>query len=248
MYNLCMNEKYKRTFTLTNNLFDTTDMLKLSSVLDLSQEISGNHADVLGCGFNEFIAKKYIWVITRNYIEFLKPIQYMKSITLETYPTKQRFVEYPREVKFYDEKGELLCVSKSIWMVLNLNDFAVETPALFDGLDLDSIEPYFEGRVRKLPIESREKLNFLKEVEVTYSMLDHNGHMNNTHYLDWFLDIYKTQNIQTVQVEYVKQSFLGDKLWLYGLKNGNLISLYGYRQDELRFYMQVRIEDLVNEN
>ena len=83
---------------------------------------------------------------------------------------------------------------------------------------------------------------------VTYSMLDHNGHMNNTHYLDWFLDIYKTQNIKTVQVEYVRQSFLGNKLWLYGSKHGNLISLYGYHQDELRFYMQVRIEDLVNEN
>ena len=243
-----MNEKFKRTFTLTNNLFDTTDTLKLSGVLDLAQEISGNHADILGCGFNEFIAKNYIWIIARNYIEFIKPIKYIKSIILETYPTKQRFVEYPREVKFYDEKEELLCVSKSIWMVLNLKDFGVETPSLFEGLDLDLVNPYFEGRVKKLPIEPRENLNFLKEVEVTYSMLDHNGHMNNTLYLDWFLDIYKTQNIKTVQVEYVRQSFLGNKLWLYGSKHGNLISLYGYHQDELRFYMQVRIEDLVNEN
>ena len=238
-----MNEKYKRTFTLTNNLFDTTDHLKLSSVMDLSQEISGNHADVLGCGFNEFIAKNYIWVITRNYIEFLKPIKYIKNITLETYPTKQRFVEYPREVKFYDEKGELLCVSKSIWMVLNLHNFEIETPNLFDGLDQSLIHPYFENRIRKLPIEKRENLHFLKEVEVSYSMLDHNGHMNNTHYLDWFLDIYKVSNIKTAQVEYVKQSFLGEKLFLYGNKNGNLISLYGYHQDELRFYMQVQVEE-----
>lgn len=238
-----MNEKYKRTFTLTNNLFDTTDHLKLSSVMDLSQEISGNHADILGCGFNEFIAKNFIWVITRNYIEFLKPIEYIKNIVVETYPTKQRFVEYPREVKFYNEKGELLCVSKSIWMVLNLKDFEIETPSLFEGLNQDLITPYFKDRIKKLPIEPRENLGFLKEVEVTYSMLDHNGHMNNTHYLDWFLDIYKTSRVKKVQVEYVKQSFLGEKIFLYGSKNGNLISLYGYHQDELRFYMQAEFEE-----
>ena len=144
-----MNEIFKKTFTLTNNLYDRTDTLKPSSIFDLSQEISGDHADILHCGFTEFIAKGYIWVIVRNYVEFIKPIKHVSSLDLETYLTKPRFVEYPREVCFYSKEG-LVAITKSIWMILDYKTFNVVTPELFNDIDYSKIE--------HISSETKEKL------------------------------------------------------------------------------------------
>lgn len=244
-----MNEKLNKTFTITNNLYDTNDILKPSSVFDLSQEISGDHANLLKCGFNEFIAQDLIWVVVRNYLEIIEPIKFHSKLKLETYPLPTRFVEYPREVKYFDEGGKLLAVSKSIWMILNVKNFEIQTPHLFDNLDLNLNEPYFKTRIKKLPIIKKENLIHSKNVEVTFSMLDHNGHLNNTRYLDMFLDVFEPDNyIKSVQVEYVKQSFLRDVLSLYKYEDGEDKYLYGYKDDELRFYMKVTFGGKINEN
>ena len=234
-----MNEIFKKTFTLTNNLYDRTDTLKPSSIFDLSQEISGDHADILHCGFTEFIAKGYIWVIVRNYVEFIKPIKHVSSLDLETYLTKPRFVEYPREVCFYSKEG-LVAITKSIWMILDYKTFNVVTPELFNDIDYSKIHPYFTTRLKKLSLIPKEKLEFCKDIIVTYSMLDHNGHLNNTHYLDFYLDVYQpSKYIKSLQVEYIKQGFLNDKISLYRYSENEKDYLYGYRNEDLIFYMKV---------
>ena len=70
-------------------------------------------------------------------------------------------------------------------------------------------------------------------------MLDHNGHLNNTRYLDFYLDVFKPEKSPKIlQVEYTKQSFLGDKLKLFEYENEDKKYLYGYKDDELRFYLE----------
>lgn len=245
-----MNEIYKKTFTLTKNLYDRTDTLKPSSIFDLSQEISGNHADILGCGFIDFISKGLIWVIVRNYVEFIKPIRHHSSLNLETYLLKPRFVEFPREVRFYDENNDLLAISKSIWMILDTKNFDIMTPDIFNNIDYSVVPTYFNNRLKKLPLIDKEKLSFNKEFYVTYSMLDHNGHLNNTHYLDFFLDVFMpSKDIKSLQIEYVKQGFLGDKIALFTYKENGKDYLYGYKDKDLIFYMEVSyMEENQNEN
>ena len=48
--NICQKELTKE-FTITTNLRDCYDNLKISSILDLTQEIASLHADILHVGF-----------------------------------------------------------------------------------------------------------------------------------------------------------------------------------------------------
>ena len=231
-----MQKTYRKTYQITTNMLDCHDCLKMSTLLDVAQEIAGDHAEELGCGFETMIKQDLIWVIVRNYVEIIKKPINFKEIEVVTYPLKPRFVEFNRETEFYHD-GELFAVSRSTWMIINIKDFSVKAPDFFKGFDDDL--GYFKRRIRKLPVIEKSQLQKVKEVDVLYSMLDHNGHMNNTKYVDFYLDIFRPEfSVKTLQIEYIKQSFLDDKLSLYIKENEGKRYLSGYKDDELKFYME----------
>lgn len=231
-----MQKTYRKTYQITTNMLDCHDCLKMSTLLDVAQEVAGDHAEELGCGFETMIKQDLIWVIVRNYVEIIKKPINFKEIEVVTYPLKPRFVEFNRETEFYHD-GELFAVSRSTWMVINIKDFSVKAPDFFKGFDDDL--GYFKRRIRKLPVIDKSQLQKVKEVDVLYSMLDHNGHMNNTKYVDFYLDIFRPEfSVKTLQIEYIKQSFLDDKLSLYIKENEGKRYLSGYKDDELKFYME----------
>lgn len=231
-----MQKTYRKTYQITTNMLDCHDCLKMSTLLDVAQEVAGDHAEELGCGFETMIKQDLIRVIVRNYVEIIKKPINFKEIEVVTYPLKPRFVEFNRETEFYHD-GELFAVSRSTWMVINIKDFSVKAPDFFKGFDDDL--GYFKRRIRKLPVIEKSQLKKVKEVDVLYSMLDHNGHMNNTKYVDFYLDIFRPEfSVKTLQIEYIKQSFLDDKLSLYIKENEGKRYLSGYKDDELKFYME----------
>lgn len=231
-----MQKTYRKTYQITTNMLDCHDCLKMSTLLDVAQEVAGDHAEELGCGFETMIKQDLIWVIVRNYVEIIKKPINFKEIEVVTYPLKPRFVEFNRETEFYHD-GELFAVSRSTWMVINIKDFSVKAPDFFKDFDDDL--GYFKRRIRKLPVIDKSQLQKVKEAEVLYSMLDHNGHMNNTKYVDFYLDIFRPEfSVKTLQIEYIKQSFLDDKLSLYIKENEGKRYLSGYKDDELKFYME----------
>lgn len=231
-----MQKTYRKTYQITTNMLDCHDCLKMSTLLDVAQEVAGDHAEELGCGFETMIKQDLIWVIVRNYVEIIKKPTNFKEIEVVTYPLKPRFVEFNRETEFYHD-GELFAVSRSTWMVINIKDFSVKAPDFFKGFDDDL--GYFKRRIRKLPVIEKSQLQKVKEVDVLYSMLDHNRHMNNTKYVDFYLDIFRPEfSVKTLQIEYIKQSFLDDKLCLYIKENEGKRYLSGYKDDELKFYME----------
>lgn len=231
-----MQKTYRKTYQITTNMLDCHDCLKMSTLLDVAQEVAGDHAEELGCGFETMIKQDLIWVIVRNYVEIIKKPINFKEIEVVTYPLKPRFVEFNRETEFYHD-GELFAVSRSTWMVINIKDFSVKAPDFFKGFDDDL--GYFKRRIRKLPVIEKSQLQKVKETDVLYSMLDHNRHMNNTKYVDFYLDIFRPEfSVKTLQIEYIKQCFLDDKLSLYIKENEGKRYLSGYKDDELKFYME----------
>lgn len=231
-----MNEKFTKTYQITTNMMDKNDVIKVSTLLDIAQKIAGKHADVLGCGFEPMIKQNLIWVVVRNYVEIYKEPKNFDEIIAATYPLKPRFVEFNRDTEFY-HNGELFSAVRSTWMVINIKNYQVEAPNFF-GSYTDSLG-FFKRRIKKLPAIDKSELKKVKDIEIVYSMLDHNGHMNNTKYLDFYLDIFKpTNSTKTLQVEYIKQSFLDDTLELYINDKGEERYLAGYKNDELRFYME----------
>lgn len=236
-----MKKELSSKFTITNNLIDRYDNLRLSTILDISQEIAGNHAEILGVGYEDFIKKNYIWIVLRNKIEVIKNVKNIHNVEVTTSLAKPRLFEFPRDYIFKYNDEEIIKV-RSVWAVYNIKEEKVIVPQEVSCLDTDSLGLF--NRVKKLPAFNKEELEYVKSIDVTYSMIDHNGHMNNTRYLDLFFDIFeldKDQYVKTCQIEYVSQCFIHDKLSLYKLYKDNKSYLYGYVDENLKFYMECEI-------
>lgn len=235
-----IKKDFEASFKITTNLRDCYDYIKPSTILDLSQEIACDHADILHVGFDDFIKNNWIWVIVRNKYVILKHVKNLKHVRVYTYPLKNRLFEQPRDYEFYDyDTNELIMKGRSIWVVFNIETKKIEAP------DLRIYDPerkgVFEERVKKLEKIDISKEDYVKDIIVTQSMLDHNGHLNNTRTLDYFIDLFNPKDdlfINSFQVEYVSQCYLNDLLSLYKKKIGNKYYIYIYKDEELKIYYE----------
>lgn len=239
-----MGTELIKEFTITTNFNDCYDNLKMSSILDLSQEIAAEHADILGCGFDAFIKDNLIWVIVRNKYEILGSLKDLKKVRIKTYPLKNKLVEYPRDYEFYNSNDELIIKGRSIWMIYDLNKKSVISTDLkiYEEGNLG----VFKERIKRLPKPSPDEDYFVKNFMVTQSLLDHNMHLNNSRSLDLFIDIFnpkKEDEIVSFQVEYVNQCFLNDLLSIYKFRDGNKCYIYAFKDEELKIYYEVTLKE-----
>lgn len=228
---------YEDCFKITINMVDDNDYLKLSSILDIAQDVASDHADYLNIGFNEFIKDNLIWVLVRNKVEIIKNVKCLKRVRAVTYPLKPRFVEYPREVLIYD-KDELIIKISQVWCIYNIKDKKVIN---YQFNDYESDHPSeFLDRCKK--IRSNDELTYLTNVKALYTYCDHNKHLNNTHYLDWYLDyVYSKSKIdvKSFHIEYLKQVYLDEEVQLFAKINQKNHQLEGRIGNNKIFYLEV---------
>lgn len=236
-------EEFLKTYTITVNDLDRYDRIKPSTYLDLSQDLASNHADLLHIGFLDLIKKDLIWVVVRTKVEIF---DFKKNISLikgRTFPLKNRFVEAPRDYEFYDEKGHLISKGESSWLVLNYKENKLVSLDLKINENESSV---FNERIKKLNKIERNEDNFIKNITVSNTMIDHNNHLNNIHAMDIFLDaisLKENEVITSFQIEYLSQAFKDDVLSIYLYKNENIYSLYAYKEKELKFYLEVKVNE-----
>ncbi|MCI6789301.1 MAG: thioesterase [Mollicutes bacterium] len=235
-----MNEIYlNRDYVITTNMLDCYDRLKLSSILDLTQAISGEHADLLDIGFSNFIKKGLIWVVIRTKFEFFDNPKNIKKLNIRTSLATPRLFECPRDYEIKNDE-EVIAKGRSIWAIYDINNKKIVLPNDYETLLIDNKGLF--PRIKKIELIDKNLLKKISSFKVPFSMLDHNLHMNNTHYLDLFFDVFKPNKIdeiQSFQVEYVSQCYLDDVIDLYIYENANKKYLYGYIENNLKFYIEV---------
>ena len=71
------------------------------------------------------------------------------------------------------------------------------------------------------------------------SMLDCNGHVNNTYYANWIMDalnLGKGEQIKTLQIDYRKEVMLGESLKIYTKRQANKIQAKGMNEEGERCF------------
>lgn len=236
-----MAEIYSREITITMNMLDYQDYVKPSAFLDAVQFVGSEHSDAMKCGFSDLISQDVIWVVIKNEINIYKKVKTPSSLRFVTYPLKPRIFEYPRDTEVY-QGDELIALIRATWMMYSLKENKIVTLPVYSNTELK--EPIVSGRIQRIEKISKEEMNFEKEVEVTYHQIDHNKHLNNTHYLDFFSDIFEDKyNFKRINVEYIKQAYIHQKISLFSAKINNFAYVFGYIGDEQIFAVKGEIQD-----
>lgn len=181
-----MEPIYTQTFTLTDLHVDRYRRLKPSVLLYFTQEVSGNHAALLGTDWETLAEKNLFWAIIRHRVQITRLPMAGETITLETWPMPTTRVAYPRATVAYDADGKELFKSVAIWVLMDTDTRAMILPSK-SGVEVPGSVRGIEGALPS-SISVKHPENRVCRT-IGYSELDRNGHMNNTYYLNWTDDL-----------------------------------------------------------
>lgn len=206
---------FECNFRLTTGSFDHYDKIRPYTVLDLFQEIAGTHAEMLNIGFKALYDQDIIWVLARNKYIVERSISVSSNIKVKTWPHPNGRFDFIRDYEIYDEKGNLCIRGTSKWCLVNIKTMRIvpTTYAIIEG----EFYPHsaIPGPVEKISYEKDESFSIVDTHIVQASDLDHNGHMNNARYAELLINVLnlkKEEEIISVEMDYLQQLFLHDKI------------------------------------
>ena len=203
---------YHLSFDISDLHADRFGRLKSSSILYFVQEAAGRHWKHIE-GETSQNCPLY-WVIIRHRLQVTRLPRKGETIHLETWPMPTTRVAYPRSVVAYDENGNELFRSVSLWVLMDPETRAMVLPGK-SGVIVNGI---LRGNELASPNSLAPAcLSAQTERTVRFTDLDVNGHMNNARYLDWLADLlpgsfHQHHVIRDVTLGYVAEAVEGDRL------------------------------------
>ena len=200
--------KYELNMPVKPEHFNAKGRLKMSALLYYAQEAAGAHAALLGAGWDALQKKSLFWAVIRTRAEiFAQPTG--SEIILKTWPMPTSRTAYPRCVMGYDRDGTLLFKLVSLWVLMDINTRAMVLPAKSGVEVIGQLYGDEPEQPRGLPVGEQEQVVY-KTVEQCH--LDVNGHMNNTRYMDWVMELCDDQPVRQLELCYFSEGILDDKM------------------------------------
>ena len=209
-----MEPIYQQNFTITDNHVDCFGRLKSSMILYFVQEVAGRHFDSISMDYDALAEKGMIWAIIRQKVQISRIPLRGETIRVETWPMPTTRVAYPRSVVAYDEAGNEVFRSISIWVLMDIHSRNMILP----GKSGIAVAGTLRGNELAAPnaLPAKQLLNH-RSRPVSFTDLDRNGHMNNTKYLDWIDDLlpsvfHKEHSLKELTLCYMSESREGQSL------------------------------------
>lgn len=233
---------FTKEFNLRTSDFTCNKNIQPSSVLDLFQTVAGEHATMLGCGFEDLIKQGLLWVVVKTKYEVIKQPEFYSTIRVKTWPLPPSKISFQREYLIESESGEPLIKGTSDWVVIDsVNRKLAFAKDIYPEMDFCN-EKLFGGRTPK--IHDFEPVNTEYTVTPKFSQVDRNSHVNNTKYLNYALDstdISMDEEILSVQIEFRHEVLKDTELKVYSIRCEDGFLCKGINDDEIKFSCKIEI-------
>ena len=230
-----MDMIYRKQFTITDLHLDRFLRLKPSVLLYLAQEVATDHAAMLGTDWESLVQKNLFWAVIRHKVQITRLPLAGETVTVETWPLPATRVAYPRATIAFDAEGKELFRTMALWVLMDTQTRAMVLPGK-SGVDVPGIERGLEAAMPG-SIVPKAMANSVVHT-VGYSLLDRNGHMNNTRYLDWVDDLlpaafHEHHPAREFTVCYLSEAREGQQITLdWQLSETGLLSVETHRPKE----------------
>lgn len=221
-----MEPIYQQDFLISDNHVDRFGRLRPSAILYFAQEVAGDHFSLLAMDYDALRKRGLFWAVTRHRVQITRLPVRGETIHVETWPLPTTRVAYPRSMVAYDEKGNELFRSISIWVLMDLQERNMILPAKSGIAVMGTL------RGNELAVPASLSPRFLANStlrRVNFTDLDRNGHMNNTRYMEWIDDLlpsafHRAHAPKELTVCYLSECREGDDLSVHWdfIENGTL--------------------------
>ena len=205
---------------------------------DLAREmekITEEHLGVYGMSRGELKAENKIWVIGWTAIHINRLPEQGEQVILRIWPGKMKAVMHTRRYAFYSFDGEPLACAASLFLLMDSETRGVAEPTeKLQAVPVVVIPD--EPKLPKMTVPFPEELSQQVVRTVAAEEIDLNGHLNNTHYLDWACALAEPDRApQFVWVQYAKELMEGQNVVLNYEKQDDSLYLTGLAEGEESF-------------
>ncbi|GEM_PF-2031892 len=179
-----MHPRFDEELRIPGYLCNTTDRLSLPGMAALFQEAAWTHADLLGFSFVGDEIPVY-WVLSRITVEVARMPRWNERITVRTWPSGTHRLFATREYVI-ERNDEPIITGASSWIILDSRSGRPVRPAEYlEGRPTPDEHALEQDFARITPLETSCADDW-KPVPPT--ALDRNLHVNNTRYVEWFVN------------------------------------------------------------
>lgn len=244
-----MHSIYTQTIQLRTCDCDMYGIWRPSAILEVMQESAGAHSALLGLDRSKMNSLNLAWVLSRLKVAMLRMPCAGEKITVETYPTPQKHMFFPRTHIFRDETGDTIGSANSLWVLLDINtrrvtmngDVSAQMP---DNRDLQ-LPLGLPATVRALPGAPKTG-----DITPQFTDYDTNCHVNNTKYLDWCLnalgtDVLKDCYVKEFDVNYVNEILPGSHVRAELVQSDGRFTFLGFENEKALFSIAGQLQPRV---
>ena len=221
---------------LNESDFECTRQAKPLRIMQLLQDAATEHGEEIGVGWNALDRNGMLWVLSKIKITFDVPVTKENGrFTLYTWPlAPNRFFA---ERCFAAVGDRQLFSATSMWSMISKTERKILPATIMNNMfrgEYSSIHCDTSADFARVRLDDSFRLAY--DTTVFRSDLDQNGHVNNTNYVNYALNVLDTQEkIKGIEIVYHKELKLGEKLQVYYNHEIDCVSVVGMRQDEICF-------------
>lgn len=201
-----VSTKLRESYKITFDMIDFKGRLTINGISSLMQIIAGNHAEALDVNYfkaNSEVA--YYWILSKVKYKMQQYPKWNEEISLETYPGGYDKLYAVRLFDIYNSENEKIGHIIGDYLLM---DGTRNRPVRIKGSEgkLGVLNFPYEGEKLEKLIPSGKLIR--EEIRKAYYYeIDLNGHMNNSHYIRWTVDmlpleLLKDHPIKTLEINY----------------------------------------------
>jgi len=226
-------EIYQKTFTIEANEVDSEGNILIDSLQRRIQNISDEHGNLLGFGFDDMTEYGYFWVVSRLMVEIIHLPRLNDELTIETFLTAPSGAGINRYYKIFS-RGELWIKGIAKWSVVSKATLKLVKMSQLEFVTcLDYREPALT-----FSSDSLKRVDFPltfavteKELIVKEEDLDFNNHVNNTIYVEYLRLLYGiSSNLKAYQINFIAPLYLGDRVIIKRTTDGTKVYFEAIRR------------------
>lgn len=225
-----MKAVYQNQYRLRTSDFDRWSRIYPSTVLDLFQDVAGQHAKELGIELGPESGTELIWVLAKTKYQVICEDIYCRNVTVRTWPHKPNGINFRRDYLIENEQGTPIIKGTSDWVVIH----AIKRKIVilkdlypFDATEFCT-ESTFDGKFSRLNITQTDSEVYT--VHPGFTDIDVNNHVNNTKYANFVLNAINPSQenvIDMFRIDYHKEILCGEKVNLYNKHEDNTVYTVG---------------------
>lgn len=208
------------TYKLTAEPFHTdfTGRLFWGTLSNYLLTCAEHHASERGFGMVDLQEEGCSWVLSRLAIEMHEMPTKNEVFSVDTWIENVYRLFTDRNFSIYGLNNKEYGYARSVWAMINMN---TRKPVDLLSVNGNKLVQYMD-QAHTCPIDKPERIKVtnslpINTLDVTYSDIDINGHVNSIKYIEHISDLfpidwYKSHQIIRFEIAYVAEAHFGDKL------------------------------------